>query len=251
MKLKIEKSVTVITPTIGKKQLAQACESVANQTYSNIHHLLVVDGSEYWNKTIGNIALDKEKSNLSVTVTPNNTGQGGFYGHRIYAAYPHLINTDYIAFLDEDNWWEPNHIESLMDLIDRKGFDWAYSLRNVYIEDTFHAKDCCESTGKYPIYISLDTKSPAHLVDTSSYIFRTDWLIMVCNHWHSGWGGDRRFYEIITQNFKHTNFGTTGLHTLNYRLPDMDRAYGGQMDWFEKGNRIVKEYYGGNYPWIS
>jgi glycosyltransferase involved in cell wall biosynthesis len=249
MKLRIEKPVTVITPSIGKIQLRQACQSVANQTYKNIKHLIVIDGPEYWHQGLyDKICVDMEKSNLQITVTPENTGKGKFYGHRIYAAYPHLVESDYIAFLDEDNWWNENHIQSLVDKVEDNNLDWAYSLRDVYIGDEFLDHDCCESTGKYPIWFSLDNEKVG-LVDTSSYFFRRDFLINVSHLWHSGWGGDRRFFKILTQEFKHTNFDTTGLHTLNYRLPDMKKAYGGDLDFFKRGNDFVKQYYGGEYPW--
>jgi glycosyltransferase involved in cell wall biosynthesis len=36
MKLRIEKSVVVITPTIGSPKLADAITSVENQTYGNL-----------------------------------------------------------------------------------------------------------------------------------------------------------------------------------------------------------------------
>ena len=36
--------VTVITPTTGAPYLRQAIDSVKNQTYDNIQHLVVVDG---------------------------------------------------------------------------------------------------------------------------------------------------------------------------------------------------------------
>jgi hypothetical protein len=29
----------------------------------------------------------------------------------------------------------------------------------------------------------------------------------------------------------------------------MQKAYGGDMDFFKRGNEIVKTYYGGEYPW--
>ena len=253
MKLRIEKPVTVITPAIGKVQLRQACQSVANQTYKNIKHLIVIDGPEYWSDVIyDKISIDLEKSNLQITVTPYNTGRGKFYGHRIYAAYPHLVEGDYVAFLDEDNWWKENHIETLVAKIEEKNLDWAYSLRDVYDnEDKFLDHDCCESIGKWPIFQSLGSNSEAHLVDTSSYCFRRDFLIQVSQHWHAPWGADRRFFNILTKHLNHTNFDTTGLHTLNYRLPDMQRAYGGDMEFFKRGNEIVKTYYGGKYPWIS
>ena len=204
MKIKIEKSVTVITPTIGQTVLRECVESVAKQTYKNLHHLLVVDGDVYWQKVMSNASAHYRpgESNIKIATAPYNTGgvAPGYYGHRIYAAYPHLVNTDYVVFLDEDNWIEPNHVQSL--------------------------------------------------VDTSSYCFRTDYLVGVCNHWHSGWGGDRRFYRIITEALGHTNFGTTGFHTLNYRLDDAPELKYGSIDFFKKGNETVKEYYG-EYPWLK
>jgi hypothetical protein len=113
-----------------------------------------------------------------------------------------------------------------------------------YLDD-----DCCESIGRWPIWFSPEDNSQ-HLVDTSSYLFKTDFLIKVCNHWHSGWGGDRRFFHIITKVMGHDNYGTTGLHTLNYKLPNMEKAYGGDYEFFKKGNEAIKQKYG-SYPWLK
>lgn len=243
MRLIIEPSVCVITPTIGEKNLAQAIESVKKQTFKNIEHLIVVDGPEYLEQ-----ARKYVPYTVQLAVNPQNTGGGGFYGHRIFAAYPHLVNQDYIAFLDADNWWEPNHITSLVEIIERLRLDWAYSLRKVYVNDEYLADDCCESIGRWPIYFSKED-NPQHLVDTSSYMFKREFLIQVSQHWHASWGADRRFFNILTKHLNHTNFDTTGLHTLNYRLPDMQKAYGGDMEFFKRGNEIVKQKHGGIYPW--
>jgi glycosyltransferase involved in cell wall biosynthesis len=224
-----------------------AVESVEAQTYKNTKHLVVVDGLEHLEYV--NSLLNKR--NCVITNTPNNTGGNGFYGHRIYAAYPHLIDSDYILFLDSDNWYDPDHVESLVDLMESKDLLWAHSLRKVYLNDKYLADDCCESTGRYPIHFTLDDPQPQHLVDTSSFAFKREFLIQVCQNWHSGWGGDRRFYDIITHKFGVQSFDTTGKHTLNYRLPDMNRAYGGDLDFFARGNELVKQRNGGKYPWIS
>ena len=251
MKLNIEKSVTVITPTIGQEYLTQAIESVNTQTYKNIKHLVVVDGPEYLNKVTA-LNISEYNTQLQVTVAPENTGGDGFYGHRIYAGYPHLINSDYIAFLDEDNWYERDHIKTLVATIEDKNLDWVYSLRNIHGKTgEFIIEDNCESLGKWPIHWSLSKKESDHefLIDTSSYLFKTSFLTKVCNHWHSGWGGDRRFYHIISKVMGNTNYDTSGLHTMNYRLDDnMEKKYG-SLDFFIKGNDLVKQHYNGEYPW--
>ena len=251
MKLNIEKSVTVITPTIGQEYLTQAVRSVVAQTYKNVKHLVVVDGPEYLTK-VTDLNISEYNTHLQVTVAPENTGAGGFYGHRIYAGYPHLINSDYIAFLDEDNWFEPDHIKGLVATIEEKNFDWAYSFRNIH-EKTgkFIIQDRCESLGKWPIHWSQLKKESEQefLIDTSSYLFKTSFLIKVCSHWHFGWGGDRRFYHIISKVMNNKNYDTSGLHTMNYRLDDnMEKKYG-SLDFFIKGNDLVKQHYYGEFPW--
>jgi predicted glycosyltransferase involved in capsule biosynthesis len=87
--------------------------------YKNITHLVVIDGNDYFGKAIPKLSLSN-KSNLVTSITPFNTGGNGFYGHRILAAYPHLVNHDYILFLDDDNWWDENHVESLVSLCEKR-----------------------------------------------------------------------------------------------------------------------------------
>jgi GT2 family glycosyltransferase len=246
MKLIIEKSVVVITPTVGNPSLLKAVNSVRNQTYKNIKHLIVSDGPDFFDK-VHSLLSDIPQDKITITTAPINTGANGMYGHRIYASYPHLVNEEYVLFLDEDNWWDENHVQSLVSLIEENHLDWAHSLRKVYVADQYLDDDCCECIGRYPIWFSTpETKQ--FLVDTSSYCFKRTSLINICQLWHWGWGGDRRFFMIIKDN-PALPYNTTGLHTLNYNLPDMNKAYGGDMEFFKKGNEVIKKLYGGKYPW--
>ena len=249
MKIVIEKSVVVITPSVGRKSLTKAVNSVRDQTYKNIKHLIVADGPEFY-ENVAFLAYSGIENNdhIKVTNAPINTGANGMYGHRIYAAYPHLVNEDYVLFLDEDNWWDENHVASLVNLIESKNLTWAYSLRKVYVNDEYLADDCCESIGKWPIWFTWPDK-PQHLLDTSSHCFKREFLSCVCQLWNWGWGGDRRFYTIIKE--QPAPYDTTGLHTLNYNLPDMQKAYGGDMEFFKKGNEMIKNIHGGKYPWLQ
>lgn len=248
MKLKIEKPVTIITPTIGNAKLEQCIRSVNQQSYKNIRHLLVIDGPQHYRKVMD--IFDKlnetgETSYIQFSTLAENVGEGGYYGHRIYAAFPHLVNTDYVAFLDEDNWIDENHIESLINTIEEKDLSWAHSLRKVYIEDEYLADDCCEAIGRWPVAWS---DGSLHLVDTSTYCFKRDLLINISYIWHHGWGGDRRFFMAI-KDHPEIPYDTTGLHTLNYRLPDIDKAYDGDREIFKRYNEIMKQQHNGAYPW--
>ena len=242
------KSVTVITPTIGSSKLIDAMQSVADQTYENIQHLVVIDGRRYQDEidelnTRNSKLFDKIR--VKLTLSPENTGANGFYGHRIYAAYPHLVNSDYIFFLDEDNWYKPNHVEALVATLEQ-GNEFAYSLREIYDENkNYICDDNCESLGKWPIWFTHDT-DPQYLIDTSSFAFRRSFLIQTSQLWHSGWGGDRRYYSFIRQNVKHD---TSSLHTLCYRLDGNPNSV--KSDFFEQGNEDNYKRYNGKYPWIK
>ena len=127
----MSKSVAIITPTTGSDDLAKCMESVKNQTYENITHHVVADGYEAYLKIKHNNQFTIQfHSKLSTSMICENVGANGWYGHRIYAAFPFLVNQEYVVFLDQDNWLEPNHIESLISTIE-KGYQWAYSFRKI------------------------------------------------------------------------------------------------------------------------
>jgi glycosyltransferase involved in cell wall biosynthesis len=252
MKLVIEKPVTVITPTIGSPKLLDAITSVATQTYK-CKHLIVVDGPDFVHEVMSiiNIAnMMDPKPNIQVIVSPENTGKtgGNFYGHRIYAAYPHLINSDYILFLDEDNWYESDHVQSLIETIESKNLDFSYSLRKIFDPSrNYLLDDNCESLGKWPIFMSRHSPhGPQFLIDTSSFCFKREFIQKTCHLWHSGWGGDRQYLYAVRD---HAKYDTNGKHTLCYRLDGNPKSV--TEEFFKTGNKTQQAYYEGKYPWLK
>lgn len=243
MQLFIEYPVTIITPTIGSPKLLDAIESVKRQTYKSITHLLVVDGPEYAQQV--RLLTEKiELPNVVTTRSPFNTGKNGFYGHRIYAAYPHLINTPFVFFLDEDNWYEPTHVDSLVKTIVDKDLDFAYSLRNICDPNKeFITTDDCESLGQWPIWFTHD--NPQYMIDTSSFAFKREFLVNTAHLWHFGWGGDRRYFNIVKEMAK---FDTSGKYTLNYRLDGNPNSV--NEGFFLEGNAKQAEHYKEGFPWV-
>jgi GT2 family glycosyltransferase len=124
--------IMVITPTTGKDTVHKAMQSVENQTVYT-EHLIVADGVD------AILAMNKMPYGhvpkcVSFVDLPENVGGNGWYGHRVYAAMPLMVNADYILFLDEDNWFEPNHVETLLQKIKSKDLMWAHSLRRIINE---------------------------------------------------------------------------------------------------------------------
>jgi len=102
--------VTIITATTGTEYLEDNIRSVLNQTYDNIQHLIVIDGKHpHANVIISNYG--KHKGNkIDVIQLPYATGTEQYNGHRIYGGCTYFAKGEYVMFLDEDNWLEPNHI---------------------------------------------------------------------------------------------------------------------------------------------
>ena len=253
MKINIERSVTVITPTIGSSKLADAIESVQKQSYGNLEHVLVVDGGLEYGGKVRNVIEDVNDRNPGLTTKhirfidlPYNTGAKGFNGQRIYASVPHLVNTDYVFFLDEDNWYDGDHVSSLVETIEKNKLDWAYSLRKIYKPDKkYLADDNCESLGKWPIYFTHN--DPQYLIDTSAFAFKREFIQATCHRWHSGaWGEDRRyFYSIMNQ----SKWDTNHKHTLCYRVDGNPKSVDGEF--FIKGNAEQMKHYNGELPWLK
>jgi hypothetical protein len=230
-------SATVIIPTTGAPELKQAIQSVLNQTYETTCYV-VVDGEENYGKVSS--IVSEFGGRIKLASLPINVGAKGFYGHRIYAAFTHLVNTDYVMWLDQDNWLYQNHVKDCVETIEATNLDWCYSLRQIHKKDgTFVCFDDCESLGKWQTYHGINH------IDTNSYCLKTSIAIKLAQVWHGGWGQDRVFLNAVAQHFP--KFDCTGNYTVHYRVD------GGQgsvtAEFFENGNKIMLEKYNGVYPW--
>lgn len=242
----MSKSAVVIIPTTGSEKAVEAIDSVYNQTYDYVTPLIVVDGPEFAQDYKKNVAKKIKIAQNHTVHLANNTGGGGYYGHRIYAGFSHLVNADYVFFLDQDNWYEDDHVESMIETMENNpDLQWAYSLRNIVDESGKHlCQDNCESLGKWPIAGHTDQFH----IDTSTYGFKREFLVRVASLWHNGYGGDRIFYLMMRRNFPETTYDTSGQYTLNYRLDGNPNSV--KIDFFEKLNEYNKLAYAGKkYPW--
>jgi hypothetical protein len=235
-------SAVVIIPTVGAPSLRRAVESVAAQSMPATCYV-VCDGESYRpavEQALADAAIDRDR--LALCVLPRNVGAGGFYGHRVLAAFPHLVDEEHVLFLDQDNFLAPEHVAHCVDLIAARRLQWCYSLRNVCDEaGDFVCRDDCESLGKWPAFTN------AHLIDTSSYCVRREVLLQAAHAWHGKWGQDRVFAQVMMQNFP--QFDCTGRYTLNYRLGG--NANSATREFFEQGNARMLLRYKRGFPWAK
>jgi hypothetical protein len=232
-------TATVIIPTTGAPEVKTAVESVLNQSHPTTCYI-VIDGDENVEKTLEVLDSAASDERVKICSLPINVGAKGFYGHRVYAAFTHLIDTEYVGYLDQDNWLYRSHVENCIKTIDSRNLDWCYSLRQIYNKQgKMVAFDDCESLGIWPTYHGH------HHIDTNCYFIKTEVAIKLASAWHGGWGQDRVFLQAITKHFP--KFGCTSEYSTCYRVD------GGQgsvtAEFFENGNKIMHEKYNGEYPW--
>lgn len=230
----------VVIPTTGKQTLYDAIESVVNQDYPYTDCLVVIDGPEYQQDSL---AILKNFPSVKSMVLPWNIGGNGWYGHRTYYMSAAILNHNFWFALDQDNWFDKNHVSSMITLCVENNLSWCHSLRKIFtLYKSFVCDDNCESLGKYNAYVGPDV----HLVDTSTYCIRREVFAQIASAWYTGWGGDRVFYHAIAKHFP--QYDCTGKHSVNYRLSGNPNSV--NAEFFIKGNEVMHARYN-KFPWIK
>lgn len=241
-------NTVVITPTTGLPFLAKAMESTNDQP---CEHWIVIDGAQHAQK-VADILAAGDYVNKKIILLPENTGKPDyhwsrkdnlkFFGNRIYAGISNLVNADHVLFLDEDNWFDYNHVESMLNLLNMpgRGHEWVYSLRKcVDQEGNVLFPDDCDSLGIFASWKNIN------LVDMNCYCFKTEFLMKINTTLQTDYyWTDRLLSRVAVSTAKDFySYGCTGLYTVNYRVrPDAEV-------FFKEGNEYMNNLYKGNFPW--
>lgn len=226
----------VITATTGSPSLTRCLASVQAQTLGGVTHVVVVDGEEHRDAVERQVEQFRWKKPIEVVVLPRNTGAGGWNGHRIYGAMPFLTDAHYVAFLDEDNWFLPEHLMGLMKHAKTNGYPWTFSLRAVYDArngQRFVAKDSCESLGNMAHTVLGPTD---FLVDTSCMLLETRVAVEAGSAWYQKERGHDRAYTAHLLR-KYPRISGVPRHTVCYTAGSTGNSVA--PDFFQRGNDIT------------
>ena len=234
------KTCAVVTVTNGKRQgeLANCIASVKAQTYPCTHYILC---DQDFNKFA---ELKRLYPDVLMCYWDAKIGGNGYAGQRWLAGAPQLITEDVTFFCNDDDWYSPDHVKSIMDKID-EGYDWAYSLRSVHDkEGNFLFDDNCEALGELHDTWNI----PGHrFVDWCMWGMKTEYLkqlAILLNRPDPT--VDRQFYQAATRIVP--KFAATGKHTFHFR---MGGSCGVQPEFFIEGNKRILEKFDGKLPWIT
>jgi len=235
------KTAAVVTVTNGKRhwELANCIASVKAQTYPVVHYIVCDEGFNQYAE------LRRLYPELRICYWDGKVGGKDVEGRRLYAASAFLVNEDVTFFCNDDDWYKPNHVESIMTKME-EGYDWVYCLRSVYEkEGRFICEDNCEALGS----LHDCWQAPGHsFVDWCMWGMKTECLkTLAIILSQPGWGGDRKFYAAATQVYP--NFAWSGQNTFCFRLGGNEYSVG--RDFFEQGNKTMLEKYNNKLPWLT
>ena len=193
--------VTVVCRSTGRPELKQALRSIHCQTYSSIEVLLI---------NAGGIVLAEQEETCSPI--PLKLIDYGRKLSRPQAANAGLENATgrFITFLDEDDWIEEGHIETLVNaLADNPSFKATYANVQKATKDGV-SKNFTFSTAFDPILLMRDNYIPIHAM-----LFERSLLSKGCRF-------DENFeiyedWDFWLQLNQHTEFYHNNIITAYYR----------------------------------
>ncbi|MBW2642659.1 MAG: glycosyltransferase [Deltaproteobacteria bacterium] len=114
--------VSAIVPTYNRAHMIEkTIDSILNQSYPNMEVIIVDDGSSDNTEEVVRRYLHEPTTQIHFYKKPN----GGCASARNKGV--DLASGEYIAFLDSDDQWLPNAIDSMMKTLLETGADFVYS----------------------------------------------------------------------------------------------------------------------------
>lgn len=213
----------IVMATVVRETFPQALRSVYAQAFAGRIQVLV--GIDRW---VGDRAIVEQlaaQRPAHVAVTTVDLGystsqrHGGVYpshyGGALKTILSYAANSRFVGYLDDDNWYAPDHVETMLRAI--AGKSWAFSLRHFVDADTGTplCPDTWESLGPgRGVYAAAQ----GGFVDTNCYFIDTLACSDVFPEWAmtrfaEGTGGDRQ----VLQRLRDRPWGTNDAHTVYYR----------------------------------
>jgi hypothetical protein len=231
--------VAVVVQTTLRPSLERAVRSVYDQDLDGRVQVLVgVDVADGDEAMLDRLAEDcPARMAMTVCALPYSTSvrHGGLYSNRFGGALRSILtlaaNSQRVAYLDDDNWWMPDHLSSLVHAIE--GQDWAFSRRIFADPETGAAiaLDDWESVGPGA---GAFAKDYGGFVDTSSLMIDKIACHDVVDQWclagfADGSGEDRMVLKALLA--KPRSYRSTGRATGFYTMQDTDANHATRLHW--------------------
>lgn len=224
----------VVMPTILRATVADAIKSVFEQSFPGRVQLLIgIDAA------IGDIDMieqicrsvpDRHSALLFYPGYSTSRRHSGLHfaydGGALRTILSYLANSRNVAYLDDDNWWSPDHLSSLHEMLSG-GNQWAYALRWFVHPGSRRpiCRDEWESVGPGKGMFSkiggwVDPNCLA--IDKFACEGVLRWWSIPLRNSRKAMDADRRVFRILRTQYRGAG---TGRYTVYYEINEADRQH--------------------------
>ena len=239
--------IAVVMPSIGRASIEQAIRSIYDQNFSGrIQVLIGVDWAEGFYPNYHALFSAAPKN---VTIFFFNPGystsvrHGGIHpardGGSLRALLTYLANARYVAYLDDDNWWENNHLSEMYEAI--QGKSWCFSRRWFVFEDSraVAGEDTWESVGPGR---GVFNRSFGGWVDPNCLMFDKIACEPAIRLWTIPLHGDAKAMSadrnIFSWLLSHEKPGETGIPTVYYVMQENDGLHQLRLEYLQREQKL-------------
>src|SRR5690554_1445498 len=141
--MSIKPVISIIIPVYGvEKYIAKCINSIKVQTFKNFEAILINDGTKDNSVEVAEQAIAGDER--FIILHKGNGGQGSARNLGLDNAHG-----DYIAFVDSDDWLEPNYLKAMYDKITSEDADICICGVNVLSEEEEIVKRFNSNVEKY------------------------------------------------------------------------------------------------------
>lgn len=142
--------VAVCVQTVLRPCVERAVESVFEQDFRGTIHLVVGVDAALGSRDVLRRLERKAPRNVSMTVVDpgysTSVRHGGLYSNHFGGATrticSYLANSQYVAYLDDDDWFAPEHLRTLREAVANRA--WAHSMR--WFVNPYNLEPMCVDT---------------------------------------------------------------------------------------------------------
>lgn len=139
---------TIITPTYNRPdELAHAVESVLNQTHKDFQVIIVNDSPDCDYTNFEN----KYSSNAKIIYIKNKENFGVNFSRNIALEKTKDLDSDYVIFLDDDDWLYPDALEKINKILEKDKHEWLITNRTLSDKNLVKVKQ--ENITKYNYFL--------------------------------------------------------------------------------------------------
>jgi hypothetical protein len=239
----------VILPTLLRPALARAVRSVFAQDLGDrIQVLIGIDQAEGERAQLDQLAAECPSHVTLDLFDPGystSIRHGGLYPNKVTGSLRTLLtyaaNSRYIAYLDDDNWWAPDHLSSLRAAIE--GHDWSWSQR-WFVDPEDSGPICVDEWESVGPDAGVFKERFGGFVDPSSLLIDKLACHEILPAWSltpfsDGRGSDRLVFDRLRRAHKGR---TTGLATSFYTINPADIVHLSRLQYFrQKGAELASD----------